>query len=226
MSDLICHIAPLGIKKDWIKEGLLFYDWNYLIVLITPQKRFVEIANSLKNDLIPSFEVTDTRELESKLKKKIEIVSFDQRDLLTFVQEIKTILKKIKDSGYKIYFNATSGLELWKFALYFIGTTELLIDKVYYIPKDSDPKVLIKPLEIYLPIAIPNPLKKVLNLLYDQNVSQKDLKSQLDVSKGLASRYLKKLQELELIQISKNPEKKGRYFDITEKGMWYITQKS
>ena len=222
MSNLICHVAPLGMKTDWIKEGLLYYDWNYLVLLITPQKKFIEIADELKNELSPSFKISDKRELESKLKKKIEIISFDERDILTFIHRIKLLLKDIKSSGYKVYFNATSGLELWKFASYFIGTTELLIDKFYYIPKDSDIREPVKPIEIYLPLELTKPLKNILNLLYTQKLSQKDLVDQSNLSKGLISKYLKQLRELGLITISKKKKGNKRFFDITEKGFWYI----
>ena len=78
---------------------------------------------------------------------------------------MKDKARKIKNQGYDIYFNATSGLELWKFASFFIGSIEKSIDKFYYIPKDSKIGDIIKPLEIYMPIPISEPLKRLLILL-------------------------------------------------------------
>lgn len=222
MSSLICHITPLGMNPDWIKEGLLYYDWNYLIILITSKKEFVDLAEKFKNELILSYKVSDKRKLEPKLIKQIDVVKIKTRGILEFIQIIKRKAKEIKDLGYKIYFNATSGLELWKFATYFLAATENLIDKFYYIPKDSDLTEPIKPLEIYLPIPLSESLKNLLNLLDTQDISQKDLIDKTGLSKGMISRYVNNLIDLGLISISNIKRGKERFFKITEKGKWYL----
>ena len=199
MKDLICHIAPLGMNIDWIKEGLLYFDWNYLLIITTSQ-----------------------RPLESKIKKEIEILIIEGRNILDFLRIIKKKIIQIRDLGYKIYFNATSGLELWKFAAYFLSATENLIDKFYYIPKDSDLNEPIKPLEIYTPIPLSKPLKKILYILYEKKISQSGLVKSTGYSKGLISRYLKQLKELGLIEITKKKRGKERFFEITDKGNWFI----
>ncbi len=220
--DLICHIAPLGMKKDWIIEGLLYYDWNYLIILTTSQEEYVQLANELKQELNPSFQVSDNRKLEKRLIKTIEIISIDDREILSLINTLKVKAREKKAQGYKIYFNATSGLELWKFSAYFIAGTDKIIDKFYYIPKDSSLTEPIKPLEIYLPLPISNPLKNILKLIDEQGHSQKGLIEYTNFSKGLISRYLKELRGLDLIKISQKKKGKERYFDITEKGRWYL----
>lgn len=222
MGELICHIAPLGKNVDWIKEGILYYDWNYLIILTTPNKEYIDLANKFKEELSLSFQLTETRKLDSKIIKNIEIVKIATRNVLDFIKSIKKKLREIKNLGYKIYFNATSGLELWKFAAYFISATENLIDKYYYIPKDTNLNKPIKPLEIYLPRSISTQLKNLLNLLYTEEISQKKLVHETGLSKGLISRYLKELRELELIRISTKKSGKERFFEITEKGEWYL----
>ena len=222
MQKLICHIAPLGMNPDWIKEGLLYYDWNYLIILITPNKEYVNLTNNLKQELLPSYSLADKRNLEPKLVKEIEIVTIQSRDLLEFIQIIKEKAKELKESGYQIYFNATSGLELWRFAAYFLAGTENLIDKFYYIPKDTDLSEPIKPIEIYLPIPLSEPLKNLLMLLNSKNLSQKNVVKETGLSKGMISRYLKDLRELGLINISSQKKGKERFFEITEKGSWYL----
>ena len=74
MDELLCHIAPLGMNPDWIKEGLLYYDWNYLIILTTDNKDYTNLANKLKQELIPSYSLSEKRRLEPKLIKEIEII--------------------------------------------------------------------------------------------------------------------------------------------------------
>ena len=222
MNELICHIAPLGKRTDWIKEGLLYFDWNYLIILITSQKEYVDLANKLKEELNPSFKIDDDRKLDLKLRKEIEIIAVKNRDIVSFIKIFKEKAKKFKKLGYKIYFNATSGLELWKFAAYFVGTTENLIDKIYYIPKDSDLREPIKPLEIYMPVILSDPLKNLFSTLNKQKISQKRLVEETGFSKGLISRYLNNLREMGLIEISKKKKGKERFFEITEKGKWYL----
>ncbi len=222
MKDLICHIAPLGMNTDWIKEGLLYFDWNYLLIITTSQKEYVDLAKKLEEELRPSFKISDKRPLESKIKKEIEILIIEGRNILDFLRIIKKKIIQIRDLGYKIYFNATSGLELWKFVAYFLSATENLIDKFYYIPKDSDLNEPIKPLEIYIPIPLSKPLKKILSILHEKKISQSGLVKSTGYSKGLISRYLKKLKELGLIEISKKKRGKERFFEITDKGNWFI----
>ena len=222
MKDLICHIAPLGMNTDWIKEGLLYFDWNYLIIITTSQKEYIELAQKLEEELRPSFKIIDKRPLESKIKKEIEILIIEGRNILDFMKIAKKRIIQIRDLGYRIYFNATSGLELWKFAVYFLSATENLIDKFYYIPKDSNLKEPIKPLEICTPIPLSNPLKKILYILYEKKISQSELVKSTGYSKGLISRYLKQLKELGLIEISKKKKSKERFFEITDKGNWFI----
>lgn len=222
MKDLICHIAPLGMNIDWIKEGLLYFDWNYLLIITTSQKEYVDLAKKLEEELRPSFKISDKRPLESKIKKEIEILIIESRNILDFLRIIKKKITQIRELGYKIYFNATSGLELWKFAAYFLSATENLIDKFYYIPKDSDLNEPIKPLEIYTPIPLSKPLKKILYILYEKKISQSGLVKSTGYSKGLISRYLKQLKELGLIEISKKKKGKERFFEITDKGNWFV----
>ncbi len=222
MNELICHIAPLGKETDWIKEGLLYFDWNYLIILITSQKEYIDLANKLKEELNPSFKIKDDRKLDLRIKKEIEIIIIKNRDIISFIKIFKEKAKEFKKLGYKIYFNATSGLELWKFAAYFIGTTENLIDNIYYIPKDSDLSEPIKPLEIYMPVILSDPLKNLFSTLNEQIISQKRLVEETGFSKGLISRYLNNLREMGLIEISKKKKGKERFFEITEKGKWYL----
>lgn len=222
MNKLICHIAPLGMNPDWIKEGLLYYDWNYLIIIITPNEDFANLAENLKQELIPSYSLSDKRRLEPKLLKEIEIITIQSREILEFVQIIKEKVKELKESGYEIYFNATSGLELWRFAAYFLAGTKNLIDNFYYIPKDTNMSEPIKPIEIYLPIPLSDPLKNLLILLNSKELSQKNVVKETGLSKGMISRYLKDLRELGLIEILSEKKKKERFYKITEKGKWYL----
>ncbi len=222
MDELFCHITALGKNTDWIKEGLLYYDWNYLIILTTPNMEYLDLANSLKNELSLGFQLSEKRKLDLKIIKNIEIIRIETRNVLGFIKKLKKKLREIKKEGYKVYFNATSGIQIWKFASYFIAATENLIDKFYYIPTDTGLDFPIKPLEIYLPIPISAPLKKLLLILKIEQISQRELVEQTKFSKGLISRYLKNLRELGLIKISTNIKGKDRFFNITEKGEWYL----
>ena len=99
---------------------------------------------------------------------------------------------------------------------------ENLIEKFYYIPKDSDIKEPVKPLEIYIPKILTDPLRNLLNILNSENLSQKDLVEKLGLSKGLISRYLKELRERGLINTSNRKRGKERFFELTTKGRWYL----
>jgi len=222
MQNLICHVAPLGKNPDWIKEGLIYYDWNYLIVIITDNKEFIDIASKLKNDLEASLITSDSRKLEPKMRKIIEIIKIKSRDPLEYIDILKSKINDIKKRNYKIYFNATSGLEIWKFIAYFLAAEMKLIDKFYYIPKDIDLKNPIKPLEIFLPLKLSEPLRDLLIILYSKSKSQKELITDTKLSKGLISRYINNLINLELIQIADKKKGKERFYKLTEKGMWYI----
>jgi len=222
MNSLICHIAPLGLNPDWIKQGILYYDWNLLLILITDKEEYLNLAEKLKSKLEPSYSLSDNRKLDEKLIKRIEIIKTKSRDILEFISLVKGKLKEVKAQGYDVYFNATSGLELWKFAAYFISATEHLIDKFYYIPKDSEPSEPIKPLEIHLPIPISESLRNILNKINSKEASQKILVKNTGLSKGMISRYVNELIDLELIDISGKKRGKEQFFQITEKGKWYL----
>jgi hypothetical protein len=222
MQNLICHIAPLGRNSDWIKEGLLYYDWNYLILLVTGNEEFIDLANNLKDSLEVSLITSEERKLAPKLIKKIEIITIESREILEYIKIIKTKIKDLKNNNFKIYFNATSGLELWKFGAYFLAAESKLIDKFYYIPKDIDLKYPVKPLEIFLPLKLSKPLKKLLEIMDSKSLSQKDLIKITKLSKGLISRYINNLLNLDLIQIAEKKRSKERFYQLTEKGMWYL----
>ena len=113
-------------------------------------------------------------------------------------------------------------LELWKFSAYFIAGTEKLIERFYYIPKDSDITEPVKPLEIYLPHPISKPLKNILKIINEQGLSQKELIEFTRLSKGMISRYVKELRDMEILEISRDKKEKGRFFNITEKGKWFL----
>ena len=222
MNNLICHFAPLGMNIDWIKEGIFYFDWNYLVILISSQKKFVELANKLKKELLLSFNINDKRNLDARIIKEIEIINVKSRKISDFIKILKNKARVLKKSGYKIYFNATSGLELWKFAAYFIAGTENLIDKFYYIPKDTDLKMPIKPIEIYRPIQLSQSLKEILKILNSQTISQKLLVEKTNLSKGLISRYLKNLRNYGLITELSDKLGKEKFYNVTEKGKWYL----
>ena len=222
MQKRICHIAPLGMNSDWIKEGIIYYDWNYLIILVTAEQEYIDLANKLKQELTPGFRISDKRELENKLKKVIEIITIESRDAINYIHLIKNKLREIKKLGYQVYFNSTSGLQIWKFISYFLGATENLIDKFYYIPTDSNLDFSIRPLEIYLPIPLSAPLSNILQILNAQQISQKGLVEKTQFSKGLISRYIKNLRDFGLIYVSEKQKGKERFFEITEKGKWYL----
>jgi len=58
--------------------------------------------------------------------------------------------------------------------------------------------------------------------VYSKSLSQKDLIKITKFSKGLISRYINNLLDLNLIQIAKKKRGKERFYELTEKGKWYI----
>jgi len=156
------------------------------------------------------------------LIKKIEIIRIKSRDPKDYLEILSSKMKAIRKLNYKIYFNATSGLEIWKFLAYFLAVEWDLIDKFYYIPKDLDVDNLIKPYEIHLPLRLPSPLRNFLIILNSKSQSQKELIKETGLSKGLISRYINNLIELGLIQIANKKIGKERFYELTEKGKWYI----
>ncbi|GAH33985.1 unnamed protein product [marine sediment metagenome] len=57
---------------------------------------------------------------------------------------------------------------------------------------------------------------------YFKSLSQKDLIKITKFSKGLISRYINNLVNLNLIQIAEKKRGKERFYELTEKGKWYI----
>jgi uncharacterized membrane protein len=73
-----------------------------------------------------------------------------------------------------------------------------------------------------MPVILSDPLKNLFSTLNKQIISQKRLVEETGFSKGLISRYLNNLREMGLIEISKKKKGKERFFEITEKGKWYL----
>jgi len=227
MKDLICQVSNVGKTTEWIKAGLNYHDWNYLLLLTTNDQEYINIARNLKQTLEKSTAVEVSWEVDPRLTRKIEILTIKDREILNFIMLMKKKLGEIRKSGYKIYYNATSGLESWKFSLYFIFTEESLIDKFFYFPKDMPKNEKIGPIEFYPPLRIPHGLKRLLKAFQDESLSLDQLieryekKDEKRPTKGLISRYLNELKELNLVE--ERDEKIGRkkIFQLTYKGKWY-----
>lgn len=228
MKDLICQVSNVGLTTEWIKAGLNYYDWNYLLLLTTDEPKYIEIARNLKQTLEKSTNIEVTQELDPRLTRKIEILRVKDREILNFIILMKKKLREVHNSGYKIYYNATSGLELWKFSLYFIFTEENLLDKFFYFSKDVLKTEKVAPIEFYSPLRIPPGLKRLLkafqseSLSLDQLIERYEKKDEDRPTKGLISRYLNELKEIKLVE--ERDEKRGRkkLFQLTYKGRWYV----
>ncbi|MHA1249356.1 MAG: hypothetical protein ACTSRP_05135 [Candidatus Helarchaeota archaeon] len=228
MSFLICQVASIGENPDWIKAGLNYYGWNRLLILSTNDEKYIKLSNQLKSELEPLTKLDFKSKVDERSIKHIEILILDGRDILQFLMQIKDKLRLIRQKKYLIYYNATTGLQTWKFGMYFIYTEENLIDKFYYFYTDISGDEMIKPIEFQKPLKINESLKRLLKIFQNNQYSLDDLiniyekKYNKKMTKGLFSRYLSELKELELIKESK--EKKGRkkLFYLTNKGKWFI----
>ena len=163
-----------------------------------------------------------------KSTRKIEILVIDNRDILHFITLIKKKLREISNDKYTIYYNATSGLQLWKFAMNFIYTEEDIIEKFYYFPTDAPKDQKIAPIEFYKPLKISKSLKKVLSIFKNDEYSLDDIieiyekKDESKDSKGLISRYVNELKSLNLIEENEKRTERKKLFHLTEKGKWFI----
>ena len=75
---------------------------------------------------------------------------------------------------------------------------------------------------LFLPLKLSAPLRKMLEIISSKSFSQKELIKITKFSKGLISRYINNLISLDLIQITEKKSSKERFFELTEKGKWYI----
>ena len=227
LNHLICQMANVGDKTDWIKLGLNSYNWNYLLLLTTNEKKYIQIAQDLKTELEKSTKIETEIKLDSKSIKQIDILIIPDRKLINFISNVKRKLKDIRSKNYKIFYNATSGLQIWKFTIYFIYTEEDLIDKFFYYPVDSPKGQLISPIEFYKPLKISTSLKTILGFFSEKTYSLDDLielYQKLDkktATKGLISRYLNELKNLGLIEESEKKNGRKKLFKLTEKGKWF-----
>ena len=218
----------IGDNPSWIKAGLHYYDWNYLLIISTNDKKYLQISQDLKSELEQSTKLNLNKSLDKRLSKRIEILVIKNREILEFIINLKQKIRDIARKNYEVYFNATSGLQLWKFAMYFIYTEEKFITKFFYFPTDAPNYEELSPIEFYKPLNISESLKKTLLLFKFQENSLEDIMNKYDenngkkVSKGLISRYLNRLKDLNLLKETKKKEKRQKIFEITEKGKWII----
>ena len=227
LNQLICQMANVGNKADWIKLGLNSYNWNYLLLLTTNEKKYIEIAQDFKTELEKSTKIETDIKLDSKSIKPIEILIIPDRKLINFISTVKRKLKDIRNKNYRIFYNATSGLQVWKFAIYFIYTEEDLIDKFFYYPIDSPEDQPISPIEFYKPLKVSSSLKTILGFFSEKTQSLDDLIERYQslnkktATKGLISRYLNELKNLGLVEESEKKIGKKKLFRLTEKGKWF-----
>ncbi|MHA1756845.1 MAG: hypothetical protein ACTSVV_08755 [Promethearchaeota archaeon] len=229
MNKLICQVSNIGKITDWIKLGLNYYGWNYLLLITTNDKEYIKISEDLKLELEQSTRIDIGRELDLKSTRKIEILVINNRDILNFITFVKKKLKEIHENNYLIYYNATSGLQSWKFAMNFIYTEEDYIEKFYYFPTDTPKNQKISPMEFFKPLKISKSLKRVLSILKNRECSLDDIidsyekkKEDTKVSKGLISRYVSELKSLELIAETEKRRDRKKLFYLTDKGKWFV----
>ena len=115
----ICQIAPTGGNPAWQKLGLKeIPETKWLIILANKpedNKDFLQEAKDLKKEI-----EEEQREFPDHYQIQITVldlttISDDYYQLLGYFKEL---FSQIISKGYKICINGSSGLQIWKLALY------------------------------------------------------------------------------------------------------------
>ncbi len=208
----ICQIATVGENIEWILKGLLVFKANKLVLISTSNPEFITKTQEIKKRLLdPDFEINPL---------DIKEVIIESEDPLEFITNLKKIILENFNNGYRIEINATAGLRVWQILSYFTKIQFEDIVRKYFIINKKNGQPIIFP---------PNILKKteqtILDIIGFNKKNMKDIKQHYEknkckrVSISLISKYLTKLNEKNLIQVSKL--KKIKYFELTNLGKIY-----
>ncbi len=200
----VCHIAPMGMKKDWVHQGMTVYPMNHLILLVSDEEEYLAIAKEVQQDIEPI---------------SVQIIPFsrdtEQRE---FIHKIIDIISDYtsQNPSYQIVINATSGPSLWQLNLYYtaILMRDLITDFFIFEKDIGDPTHIWLP-----PLKLSKPGETILKILKeaDSALSQDEIgKKYGDATKGLMSRYLTQLSKERLVEVTR--KLRTNYYSLTSKG--------
>lgn len=166
MSSELCQIMTYGGEDQWIRLGLREYPKTQRIILVTSSERRIhQNGHTAKKDskrrggidyfkqakkLLNDFE-KEEKDLPEDKKRKYHLLSppdtRDHNELIRFFREL--FLHIIKNDG-KIIINTTSGLQVWKLALYQIAMEFREDIEDFYLIQKSNGE--IRRIRIYRPL--------------------------------------------------------------------------
>ncbi|MHA2335841.1 MAG: winged helix-turn-helix domain-containing protein [Candidatus Hodarchaeales archaeon] len=215
----ICQIAPTGGNPAWQKLGLKEIPETKWLVLLAniPEdtKNFLQEAKELKKEL-----EEEQKDFPDQYQVKISVLDLTEIDsdyyqLLGYFKELFDI---VISSGYKISINGSSGLQIWKLALYQIA---LMFNKEihsYFLFNKKNQKME----KIWIQHELDKNDLAILEILKDKNeISLGDLQNEFNskLGKGNLSYMVKLTEKLEKNQLVIS-RKKGRvkYVKLNEIG--------
>lgn len=223
----ICQIAPTGGNPAWQKLGLKeIPETKWLILLANiPEdtKNFFQEAKDLKKEI-----EEEQKEFPEQYQTKVSVlnltkISDDYYQLLGYFKEL---FNQIISKGFKISINGSSGLQIWRLALYQISLIFSKNVHSYFLFNKINQKME----KIWIQKALDENEVTILEILKDTNeFSLGDIQESFSskMGKGNLSYMVKLVEKLEKNQLIET-QKKGRtkYVRISEIGKNLINQES
>jgi len=234
MTRNICQIMTYGGEDHWIRLGLREYPDTKRLILITGPENKDTNTKSISKDtqrpdyyglakkLIAALE-EEEKDLPAEKKRKYHLLSAPEgRDHFVLTRFFRELGNHIIKNKEKIVINTTSGLQVWKLALYQIALEfRENIDDFYTIQKSNGD---IRSIRIYRPLKEYE--KRIIEIISDKpdiTISEVQKKYKKKIKKGnltFISRNIKILIQDKLIK----EKKSGREtkLQLTNEGMSYI----
>jgi hypothetical protein len=227
MPNNICQIAISGGNVTWQKLGLKEIPETKWLILLSnaPEEpmNFLEEAQELKKEI-----EDNQKEFPSEYKLKVSVLDLTEIDnnYNQLIGYFKHLFEIIIEKGYKICINASSGLQIWKLALYQNAIMfKEHIDKFFIFNKKSKKMDII-----WIQSDLDGNDKILLEAIAKyKELSMKDLQAEYEriMDKGTLSYMVKlvdKLEKMNLIVTKKSGRVK--YISLNEIGENMILNKS
>lgn len=150
----LCQIMTYGGEDQWIRLGLREFPKTTRLILICKAKKrksnkkarinenenirkkidYLKLAQNLLDSL-----ANEEKDLPESKKRKYHLLTPpNTRDHYELTRFFRGLIKHISKNGEKISINTTSGLQVWKLALYHVALEHRQdIEEFYLITKDN-----------------------------------------------------------------------------------------
>lgn len=217
MKNKICQIAPCGGNIAWQMLGLKEIpktEWLILLANIPEDnKNFLEEALKLKKEI-----EENQKEFPEEYRVLVSVLDLStiDNDYYKLLGYFKHLVEIIIEKEYNICINASSGLQIWKLALYQVSVMfKEHVDKFFIFNKKTKKMDLI-----WMQTNLDHNDKLLLEIIYKNGeVNLKALQSEYEkrMGKGTLSYMVKLVDRLEAIGLV-NTKKLGRvkYVSLNE----------